>query len=82
MRKLALKIDDLSVETFHPGPETPVRGTVVGASESDQTACAEFTCGANTQCCYSAIGTCPHTCLHTCGCDTGRYQCLQTTDCP
>jgi hypothetical protein len=31
MRKLALKIEDLSVETFQAGPKAPVRGTVVGA---------------------------------------------------
>lgn len=76
MRKLALRLDDLSVETFHPASETPVRGTVVAAADSDPTACAD------TQCCYSAIGTCPETCLNTCGCDTGPYECLQTTDCP
>ncbi|HEX6912706.1 MAG TPA: hypothetical protein VF142_20025 [Longimicrobium sp.] len=82
MRKLALKLDDLSVETFQPGLETPVRGTVVGAGDSAQTACPDFSCAANTQCCYSAIGTCPQTCLNTCGCDTGPYECMQTTDCP
>jgi hypothetical protein len=32
MRKLVLKVEDLSVETFQTRPSVPARGTVVGAA--------------------------------------------------
>jgi len=93
MAKLALKIDDLSVETFHTAPEAPARGTVNGAADTIydvgcvtyQTACPDPTCHANTQCC-SGYFTCNHTCQGTCNCTGGlRTRCTcpsgDYTDC-
>jgi len=93
MAKLALKIEDLAVETFHTDPEAPARGTVIGAADTIvdmgcvtyQTACPDPTCRANTQCC-SGYYSCNYTCNNTCGCTGGlRTRCTcpsgDYTDC-
>ena len=57
MKKLALKLDDLSVESFETAPEATQRGTVLG----NQTTGNQIIC----ECSYD-IGTCDYTCPDTC----------------
>lgn len=86
MAKLALKVDDLVVESFHTVPEMPTRGTVVGAADTVEaqcatfnTACPDFSCYANSQCC-SDFQTCGYTCLLTCTCGPSGTNCLCPKD--
>lgn len=67
MKKLALKLDDLSVETFQTSAQPAARGTVLGHAPSVQ----GHTCGLS----------CPYTCgivPQTENCRGGRH----THDCP
>lgn len=57
MKKLALNLDDLSVESFETDPEAPQRGTVM----------ANVTTGNQIICeCTYDIGSCDYTCPDTC----------------
>lgn len=85
MKKLALKLDSLAVETFDPAPVQGGRGTVIG----EQTAiggtcyggtcetCVYDTCQAY---CVSEIQTCPDSCFGTCDtcADTCGFTCGRT----
>lgn len=74
MKKLALALEDLSVESFdttaHSGPRA---GTVQGHDISDST-CYEVDCwcGTRVSCAESCNGTCEDSCNGTCqlGCTT------------
>ena len=74
MRKLALDVDELVVESFETARTFEARGTVHGHSGWQ---CTEYnpTCdGCNTQNdggCITAGDTCGVTCGYTCGCGTG-----------
>lgn len=57
MKKLALKLEDLSVDSFETAPERTQRGTVLG----NQTTGNQIIC----ECSYD-IGTCDYTCPDTC----------------
>lgn len=91
MKKLALKLDSLAVETFDPAPVQGGRGTVVGEQATfascvgptcDGT-CLDPTCQAD---CPSQVGqtcadSCWGTCYNTCGtcARTCYYTCNQAT---
>jgi hypothetical protein len=76
MKKLALRIEELKVETFSTSFDGAQRGTV-RARDSASNSYNDFTCDTcdcrtnDSQCvCWSlwdsCIGTCPDTCSHPC----------------
>jgi hypothetical protein len=73
MRKLGLKVEDLSVETFAVAEEPAARGTVVAHETGGQRLCTE---GFGT-CDYSCgVGGCGGSADCTLGCnDTYDYTC-------
>ncbi|HEX6041140.1 hypothetical protein [Longimicrobium sp.] len=78
MKKLALNIEELSVESFDTGNETPVRGTVA----------ANVTTGNQIICeCTYDVGSCDYTCADTCsnscggGCGGGTGFCTNDNTC-
>jgi hypothetical protein len=58
MKKLALKLEDLAVESFETAPDSPSRGTVMAHG----TSAYQFICE-----CSNAVGSCDYTCGDTCG---------------
>jgi hypothetical protein len=68
MAKLKLQVEDLAVESFQPAAEAPARGTVVAESAraSQETACPEYSCVVNSQCCQSQDPTCLFSCPQGC----------------
>jgi hypothetical protein len=86
MKKLALHLDDLRVETFEPLPPESVRHTVLGhqgkTPESCNDTCPNYdTCGGFTcpqpDCTNDSCDSCVHTCKPTCGatCLSGDPRC-------
>ena len=65
MKKLALKLDDLTVTSFETSPALAERGTVVGHGPTNGNTCPQ-TCGFSCQgtcdisCDPSCISTCPN----------------------
>ncbi len=91
MAKLALQIEALVVESFHPAPETTERGAVLAAEGSaasvydpgcstHETACPANSCIANSECCPSRDPTCLFTCQASCTCGASAY-CYHTEVC-
>jgi hypothetical protein len=74
MKKLALKLDDLAVESFEIAPESPSRGTVMAHASTGN----QFIC----ECSYEA-GTCDYTCGNSCGggCGGGTGFCTREQTC-
>ena len=75
MAKLALQVEDLAVESFHTDSASSGRGTVLGAQERNtfqggcsthETACPEYSCVVNSQCCQSQDPTCLFSCPQGC----------------
>jgi hypothetical protein len=78
MKKLALNVDDLAVESFETGTEKAPRGTVM----------ANVTTGNQIICeCTYDIGSCDYTCPDTCanscdgGCGGGTGFCTNDETC-
>ena len=74
MRKLSLKLEDLSVESFTTEGDAAVRGTVVGLDESTgpEIVCSCIPVTAFEDTCQL---TCGQTCLNTCDCGTNDFRC-------
>jgi hypothetical protein len=72
-RKLTLRLEDLTVDSFRTSPGEPAKGTVIGEQCTCPTAC---TCPG----CYTCDATCPATCYNTCD----DYTCAESCDgaCP
>lgn len=70
MRKLGLKLEDLSVETFAVADEPAARGTVVAHDSAPQRICTD------------GFGTCDYSCDGGCGgsAGCGSYDCNNTYD--
>ncbi len=74
MKKLALNVDALRVQSFATADQAVGRGTVHGEACTCQTAC---TCPG----CPSCGDTCPNTCYETCddpSCFTCEFSCWET----
>lgn len=69
MRKLALKIDDLTVETFHVGSESSRSGTVIAAEFNSFEPCTQVHCTQVGVTCYSCA---------PCVSDTGNCLCTDS----
>ena len=77
-RKLTLRLEDLTVDSFRTSPGESAKGTVFG----------EQYCTCYTQCtcpgCPTCANTCPNTCANTCddpscvGCGETGYSCDET----
>jgi hypothetical protein len=89
MAKLTLQVEDLAVESFHTDSGALARGTVIGAEDRNtfqggcsthETACPEYSCVVNSQCCPSREGTCYFSC--PAGCTGGvSADCYPTQVC-
>lgn len=68
MKKLALTLDDLQVDSFHTSAVRKEEGTVFGE---------QCTCPTNCTCpgCPTCDATCPNTCWETCGNTCGNETC-------
>jgi hypothetical protein len=75
MPKLTLQIEDLAVESFHTVSDSLARGTVIAADSDNtfqggcsthETACPEYSCVVNSQCCQSQDPTCLFSCPQGC----------------
>ena len=70
MRKLALKLDDLAVDSFDTGDERGRRGTVRGHDTIESEWCTGYPdCGVS-KACQTPYDTCYGTCGCTENCDT------------
>jgi hypothetical protein len=72
MRKLALNLEDLSVDSFDTTATQKPKGTVFGE---------QCTCYTNCTCpgCPTCDRTCPNTCAYTCDDNTCAYTCDDAT---
>ena len=75
MSKLALKIDDLKVDSFQTGGADGLKGTVRGHDTVETEWCTGYPeCGVSKKGCQT-----PHnTCYGTCGCSVGCSQNCET----
>jgi hypothetical protein len=83
MRKLTLKLDDLSVDSFDTSAVRREKGTVFGEQCTCWTNCGQNTCPGCYTCDASCNGTCHDSCNGTCDCPSGNtcdWSC-QATDC-
>ncbi|WP_420128325.1 hypothetical protein [Longimicrobium sp.] len=77
MRKLSLKLEDLTVDSFDTTVTHKAKGTVFGEQ-----------CTCYTQCTCPGCPTCDHTCAYTCddqtcpACPTCAASCNGTCNCP
>ena len=67
MKKLALELDDLRIESFATLEVEEVRGTVAGQNEPAYTESCDGSC-VNTcvSCVNTCLNTCPNSCWQTC----------------
>lgn len=67
MKKLALELDELQVESFSTQEADEARGTVAGRNEPPYTESCGGTC-VNTcvSCVNTCLNTCPNSCWDTC----------------
>ncbi len=82
MKKLALKLEDLRVDSFSTTLNDNVRGTIFGEQCTCWTNC---TCPGCPTCDHSCGGTCDASCNGTCGdscagccCATADYTCAES----
>ena len=79
MRKLALALDALQVESFDTSAGRPSRGTVFGEQCTCYTNC---TCPGCPTCDNTCADTCDQTCAASCiDCGTQAYSCWATCSC-
>jgi hypothetical protein len=73
MKKLALKLDELCVESFDTSLPRPERGTVRAREESPA-----YTCGVSClgTCALTCWGTCPNSCQGTCYITCNASECI------
>ena len=80
MRKLTLKLDDLSVESFDTGSEHRRSGTVRGHDTVETEWCTGYPECISKKC-QTPNDTCFGSCGCTQGCATSGPQCQQTRNC-
>jgi len=82
MKKLALELDDLQVESFATLDAEEVRGTIGGQNEPvyTETCDGAYTCSSCVDTCQN---TCPASCWGTCDtCNTCEFHCTHFSICP
>jgi hypothetical protein len=91
MRKLTLRIEELSIESFTATPGTPASAGTVHAHDSIQycpsgpSYCGEHQCNTETGACSptvcgstcdAAVATCAYSCGYSCGGSCGSECCV------